>query len=327
MKDSLVYYSVGALLYCPANKKNIAESIITGRFGRQFSLALCLEDTIGDDFVAEAEQTLCSSLKKIYQAREEKEFYLPKIFVRVRSPRQMQQVHRMFGECMDLVTGFIVPKFSLDNADEYINGISRVNASSRNPVYMMPIYESASMIDLRTRYEILYGLKDKIDRIEDRILNIRVGGNDLCHLYGFRRHAGESIHKIKPVSHIFSDIITVYGPDYVVSGPVYEYFNGDAWEQGLKNEISDDRLCGFTGKTVIHPRQISVVNREYAVEPEDYKCAKSILGWDEKSPSLVHADPGRERMNEYKTHTRWAEKILLLAECYGLKDETPLRIS
>ena len=61
----------------------------------------------------------------------------------------------------------------------------------------MPIYESPSIIDLRTRYDILYTLKDKISKIEDRILNIRVGGNDLCHIFGFRRRDNESIHQIK----------------------------------------------------------------------------------------------------------------------------------
>ena len=46
MNNSLLYYSVGALLYCPANKKTIVDSIINNRFGTKYSLALCLEDTI-----------------------------------------------------------------------------------------------------------------------------------------------------------------------------------------------------------------------------------------------------------------------------------------
>ena len=56
MKDNVLYYSVGALLYCPANKESIANSIINEKFGTKFSLALCLEDTINDDFVAESEE-------------------------------------------------------------------------------------------------------------------------------------------------------------------------------------------------------------------------------------------------------------------------------
>ena len=45
MKNDILYYSVGALLYCPANKTDIADSIINEKFGQKFSLALCLEDT------------------------------------------------------------------------------------------------------------------------------------------------------------------------------------------------------------------------------------------------------------------------------------------
>lgn len=46
-----------------------------------------------------------------------------------------------------------------------------------------------------------------------------------------RRHCDESIHLIRPVADIFSDIITVYGMDYVVSGPVWEYYSGYNWER------------------------------------------------------------------------------------------------
>ena len=51
MKSSEIYYSVGALLYSPANNAKIAEEIASERFGRKYSIALCLEDTIKDDRV------------------------------------------------------------------------------------------------------------------------------------------------------------------------------------------------------------------------------------------------------------------------------------
>ena len=76
MKNDILYYSVGALLYCPANKTDIADSIINEKFGQKFSLALCLEDTISDSFVTQAEQILTASLQKIYQNLEKKDFYL-----------------------------------------------------------------------------------------------------------------------------------------------------------------------------------------------------------------------------------------------------------
>lgn len=320
MNNSLSYYSVGALLYCPANRSSIVDSVTNNRFGAKYSLAMCLEDTIRDDCVAEAEHILAGSLQQLARQAQTRDFYLPKIFVRVRNARQIGRLYKAFGESAGLVTGFILPKFSLENADGYIQEIVRINETSARPVYAMPIFESPSIIDLRNRYEILYTLKDKMNRIEDRILNIRVGGNDLCHAFGFRRHDDESIHQIRPVANIFSDIITVYGMDYVVSGPVWEYYNSSNWEKGLYHEISDDKLCGFIGKTVIYPSQIAVVNEAYKVSEKDYQDAAAIMNWDRTSHSLVAGSAGKERMNEYKTHSRWALRTLYTAEYFGIKN-------
>lgn len=320
MKNDMIYYSVGALLYCPANKKTIADSVIHEKFGTKYSLALCLEDTINDNYVTEAEQDLISSIHQIFESFQDHPFYLPKIFIRVRNAGQIERLTRAFGESIKVITGYIIPKFTADNASSYIEEMIRANEQASRKLYMMPIYESSSIIDLRHRIDILYDLKDRLSHVEDLVLNIRVGGNDLCHMFGFRRHCDESIHRIRPVADIFSDIITVYGMDYVVSGPVWEYYSGYNWENGLIQELKDDKLCGFTGKTVIHPNQIFVVNKVYQVTRSDFNDAKAILNWDKKSDSLVSGNLAGERMNEYKTHHNWAEKILFLAEVFGITD-------
>ncbi len=319
MKNSLIYYSVGALLYCPANNKSISNSIITEKFGKKYSLALCLEDTIHDNHVLEAEAIMINSLKEIYKATKEKLFYIPKIFIRVRNSDQMQRIFYLLGEVSNILCGFILPKFSLNNADNYIDTLIKVNKESSTPIYAMPIYENSSIIDLRHRYNILYALKDKLATVEKLILNIRVGGNDLCHAFGFRRQDNESIHQIKPIANIFADIITVYGSDYVISGPVWEYYNSSNWKNGLISEIKDDKICGFIGKTVIHPKQISVVNDSYKVCSKDLEDAKSILNWDDSLHSLVSGNIVEERMNEYKTHYNWALQTVLMAESFGIK--------
>jgi len=184
---------------------------------------------------------------------------------------------------------------------------------------MMPIFESPSLISLKERYNILYELKEKLDNISDLVLNIRVGGNDLCHMFGFRRHTDESIHNIKPIADILSDIMTVFGIDYVVSGPVWEYYNGENWDVGLSSELKDDILNGFIGKTIIHPNQIPIVNNAYLVNKTDYEDALSILNWSTDKNSLVSCSSSKERMNEYKTHYNWARKIFLLSSIYGIK--------
>ena len=221
----------------------------------------------------------------------------------------------------EIITGFILPKFSLENADSYIKNILSANRFADKDFYIMPILESPTIINLQNRYSILYALKEKLDRIEHLVLNIRVGGNDLCHMFGFRRHSTESIHNILPVAHIFSDIITVYGMDYVISGPVWEYYSGEQWKNGLMQELQGDKLCGFIGKTVIHPNQIPVVNNAYKVSLQDFEDAKSVLNWDVSSHSLVAGNTSKERMNEYKTHYNWAQKILFLAEIYGIQEK------
>lgn len=322
MKDKKIYYSIGALLYCPANNESIVRSITKQKFGTQYSLALCLEDTINDEFVKEAESIMISSLQKIYEYKTEHDIFLPKIFIRVRESVQIDDIMQRLEEASSLVTGFIIPKFTPDIADECIDAVLDAGKKYGRTIYMMPILESGAMIDLRTRTDMLYAIKDKLARAEEIVLNIRVGGNDLCKHFGFRRHNDESIHNIKPVSNIFSDIITVFGLDYVVSGPVWEYFNGEGWDEGMRKEIEGDMLCGFTGKTVIHPNQIAVVNDAYRVRRRDLEDANAVLNWSKNSISMVAGSQNNERMNEYKTHILWARKTKMLAEVYGIINET-----
>ncbi|WP_051604869.1 HpcH/HpaI aldolase/citrate lyase family protein [Lachnobacterium bovis] len=318
MKNSELYYSVGALLYSPANKSNIARKLINEDFGHKFSLALCLEDTINDNFVSEAETIMIKSLNDIYDASKKNNFYIPKIFIRVRNPKQISDLTKRLGESRTLVKGFIIPKFSLENAQNYISEIKKINSDYEQTFYVLPILEDSTLTNELERVKILYKLKDLLNSIEKYVLNIRVGGNDLCNNYGFRRHSDETIYDIVPIANILANIVTIFGTDYVISGPVWEYFDGYNWEEGLKNELRRDLNFGFIGKTVIHPKQISAVNNALKVSHQDYLDACSILNYDLKSSQLVSKKGSQTRMNEYKTHYRWAQKIWFLAKEYGV---------
>lgn len=318
MKNDKIYYSVGALMYCPANNAKIVDKLVNNEFGDKFSLAFCLEDAIGDNHVRDAELVLIQSLKRLYTLQDDG-FYMPKIFVRVRRPEQIVRLYKEFGAAAELVCGFCVPKFDQSNSKEYIKAISDVNdLSGDRIVYMMPILESHEMIDLRTRYDFLYDMKEQIDSIEAYVLNVRVGGNDLCNQFGLRRHGYETIYGVQPVASILTDILTVFSQDYVVSGPVWEYYSGSNCDVGLYDEVLADLLAGFVGKTVIHPNQIDVFNRACAVPKADYDDAIAILGWDQDASSMVAGSAKGERMNEAKVHRNWAEKIGYMVEYYGV---------
>lgn len=319
IRDIEEKYSVGALLYSPALNRKVADAVINNKYGHQYSLALCLEDTIADDSIKIAEQQLEATLGKILNGLKKKQFYLPKIFIRVRSCDQMVRLHKVLQPYAGIITGFIFPKYTLSNADDYNSAVKEMNMESEKTIYMMPILESRDIVDYSTRHTVLAELKEKIDSVKEYVLNIRVGGNDFSNEFAARRHYDETIYDILPIAQLLGDILTVFSRDYVVSGPVWEFFSSDKeeWKRGLRNELKLDKLNGFVGKTVIHPKQISVVNEALKVSLKDYEDAKEILNWDESGLQVGKSFAG-ERMNEVKTHINWAYKMITLAEIYGV---------
>ncbi|MCI8306591.1 MAG: HpcH/HpaI aldolase/citrate lyase family protein [Lachnospiraceae bacterium] len=311
-------YEVGALLYCPALNEGLSDSIIHEKFGKHYSVALCLEDSVADAYVAKAEQQLYTTLLQIKEA--ENIFYHPKIFIRVRDPEQLDRVHDMLGGCRDIVMGYIFPKYTISNAPVYNRKIKAINKGRNKPFYMMPILESEDIIDYSSRRQILLNIKKMLDAVQEYVLNVRVGGNDFCNTFAARRHYDETIYDIKPIADVLTDILTVFSREYVVSGPVWEFFASDnnEWKDGLLREAKLDRLNGFVGKTVIHPKQICVVNEALKVSHKDYEDAGAILGWSDDNGLQVSKGAGGERMNELKTHGNWAMKTMILARIYGV---------
>lgn len=310
---------MGALLYTPALNPNIAESVLQGRLGGPYSLALCLEDTISDDLMAAAEAQVAKSLQQLWTATQRQALTLPKLFLRVREPEQVGRLFAAVKRYQSILTGFIFPKYTVTNAAAYNQALETVNGQAERPLAMMPILESPDIVDLPGRPERLFAIKERIDAMGELVLNVRVGGNDFCNQFSARRHYDETIYDILPVAQLLGDILTVFSRDYVVSGPVWEFFSShnDEWKQGLRTELKRDRLNGFVGKTVIHPKQIPVVNEMLKVTSKDLQDAKAILNWD-SSGLQVGKSYGGERMNEVRTNYNWAQKTLLLAELYGI---------
>ena len=60
----LMPYRVGGLLYTPALNSTIAEKIITQRFPALTSVALCLEDSVTEESLAQAERVIRSGFPR-----------------------------------------------------------------------------------------------------------------------------------------------------------------------------------------------------------------------------------------------------------------------
>ena len=319
IKDVELKYSVGPLLYSPALNGNIGKTIARGGFGSKYSIALCLEDTISDGMVEIAEEQACDTVRQIYESYQTGLAFIPKVFIRVRSPEQISSLYRRLSDYESVFTGFILPKYTVKNCAAYNQEIIRLNERGSKPVYMMPILESGDIVNPQSRIEVLGKIKEAVDSVHELVLNVRVGGNDFSNEFATRRHFDETIYDIFPIAQLLGDILTFFSREYVVSGPVWEYFSSDndEWKNGLKKEIKLDRLNGFIGKTVIHPKQIPVVTEMMKVSYKDYEDAKTILNWESDSLQ-VGKSYGGERMNEIRTNYNWAKKTLLLSELYGI---------
>ena len=316
--DELLPYRLGGLLYTPALNAGMAQKIKEQIYPRLTSVAFCLEDSIQDTALPLAEKNLLRTLDALTDAPER-----PLLFVRVRNPRHLERVHRQLGTLESLLTGYILPKFDLANCNEYAGLIETYNAGRLAPLYIMPTLESRMIALPESRDSVLLRIKEVLNCVKKWVLNIRVGGNDFCNVYGLRRSVRQNIYEISVVRDILADILRVFSTDYVVSGPVWEYFGEDSsglWAAGLRAELELDRLNGFIGKTAVHPIQLPVIYEGLQISREAYEDARQILGWNAEGYGVAKS-AGGGRMNEVKCHTQWAMRESKLAEIYGIRSE------
>jgi len=313
-------YSLGALLYTPASDAQMADRMLARQWPGLTAISLCLEDAIRDSGLDLAERQLRATLLRLRESGADR---LPLIFVRVRDPKHLEHVHQLLDGCEDMLTGYILPKFDLTNGEAYLQVMDGIKRRSGRDIYCTPILESRQIASIFTRKESLLRLRALLDQYRDLVLNVRVGGNDFCNLYGARRGVDQTIYDIGVVRDILIDILNVFSDAYVVSGPVWEYYGEDEqapWATGLKRELALDRVNGFMGKTCIHPSQIPLINRSMRVSRGDYEDAKAILGWQDDLLGVAGSSRG-DRMNEVRCHGKWAEMILHRAEAFGIDEE------
>jgi len=351
-------YALGATLYMPGTRETIASDIISMKNNGLASTVFCLEDSIGDSEVPAAEKNIITQVGKIHLALSHQEIDfadLPLIFIRVRNPDQILRLTEEMGDSAKIITGFIFPKFTSESY-RYFEAIKSLNEQATGPFYGMPIIESPEIIYRESRLHALMETKQLLDSYQDLVLNVRIGATDFSGLYGIRRGPDVTIYDITVIRDCIADIINIFGraeSDYVVSGPVWEYFlnggrvlkpqlrkspfeefhddngcNGskvrsqllNKYVDGLIREVILDKENGIIGKTIIHPSHILPVQSLYTVGHEEYLDALSILE-NSHSHNGVIKSLYTNKMNEVKPHYNWARKILLRAKNYGVFHE------
>lgn len=341
----LLKYCLGATLYMPATK-DFTNAIIENRFPGLTSMVMCCEDAISEEVLPEAEENLINFFEFIYQSLKSgkiTEQDVPLFFVRVRSFEQFTDfADKLKPSHVEVLSGFVFPKFTTSNGAKYLSHLKYLNDKFDDLLYGMPILESREIVYKETRTEELIGIKNLLKQFKDIILNIRVGATDFSSIFGVRRGIDYSVYDILPVRDCLSDIINFLNRDdenYVISGPVWEYFLSDKSMKfpdklesdiyssllkreslvndaidGLLREVILDKASGFVGKTIIHPSHLKYVNAMQAVTEEEYEDAKQIL---DTSGGVIKSS-NNNKMNEINPHRNWAEKVYNRAKAYGV---------
>lgn len=315
----LLSYGIGAALYMPATRVTVAEEIVSKKYEACTTIVMDLEDALGDLQVKDGETQLCFTLQKIRQACTNGQLSLeelPLLFVRVRNPEHLSHIIKQLGALQHLLTGYVLPKFSSQQGEEFLQQIVQQNELGYR-LFAMPILESEIILNKNTRMSELQMIRDLLQQYKDIVLNVRIGSTDFCGLLGVRRSVQHTIYDLVAIRDCLADIFNTFLLDasFVLSGTVWEYFGTALAQEGLYNEMTLDRLNGLIGKTVIHPSHIEPVQINSIVTHEEFLDASHILS---NTNAGVEKSVYHNKMNEMKPHFIWAQKIVLRSQIYGV---------
>ncbi|WP_328913353.1 MULTISPECIES: HpcH/HpaI aldolase/citrate lyase family protein [unclassified Streptomyces] len=341
--------ALGATLYSPATRPNLADDVLKQAARGVVSMVLCLEDSIDDRDVVAGEANVVRQFADL-AARPDVAAALPLIFIRVRTADQITDLVARLGDTVRLLSGFVLPKFTEESGVPFLEALSRAEAVSGHRLFAMPVLESPELLHLESRVETLYGISRTVDKYRDRVLALRLGVTDFCSSYGLRRAPAMTAYDVQIVASVIADVVNVLGradgSGFTVTGPVWEYFRhhermfkpqlrrspftGTAEDlrdtliehdmDGLLREIELDRANGLQGKTCIHPSHVPVVNALSVVTHEEFCDAADILHEDRSGGGVLRS-AYTNKMNEVKPHRAWAERTLRRAEVFGVARE------
>ncbi len=285
--------NLGASLYVPAHHPDLAAIANGEKLGHLRSVIFCTEDAVSPRELPLALANLMHTLAGMNQDR-------PVLrFVRVRNASVLALVLAMPGA--EKLTGFVLPKSTRTNFSSYFEFLQ----GTRH--FIMPTLETVEVFDDLEMQRFRQLLQ--APEVQERILALRIGGNDLLALLGIRRPRNVTIYRT-PLGPVISRLITTFRPHgFSLTAPVFEHLD---IPDLLDMEMVEDLAHGMIGKTAIHPDQVSLIERHYRVNASDVKMAQSIM--DDQSPAVFQMHGS---MCEVATHMAWAKGVVEQAQVFG----------
>ena len=337
--------ALGATLYMPGTRPALARDVEVRGAAGVMSVVLCLEDSVADEQLAEAERNVVEQVQALASRSTRRD--APLLFVRVRTPEQVIDLTERLGPAAARLTGFVLPKFTVHSGVALLDALAKAEAVAGLPLLAMPVLESAEIMYRESRQAALQEVRSLLELHRDRILALRLGAADLSGLYGLRRTRGVNVYDVGVVRDVISDVVNAFGradgSGFVITGPVWEHFAAPerlfkpllratpfsddpiglrlrqllitADHDELLREVVLDKANGLLGKTVIHPSHVGPVHALLVVSHEEYDDALAITaapGGGASSSSY------RNKMNEAGPHRAWARGVLARAELFGV---------
>lgn len=293
-------YALGATLYMPALHPDISDIIADRKHPELSSIVLCLEDALHESDVEAGLAHLRSVLDLMEQEKRER-LARPLVFVRPRNINMAQLMSEWRG--IEQVDGFVAPKVRPGNVESWMKALAGTD------LFIMPTLETHEMFDAGA----VAAFRDELLANDpERVLALRIGGNDLMSCLGLRRTRGTTLYE-SPLLYTVSMLVGILQPaGFAMTSPVCEIIDD---EVTLNAELKRDIEFGLVGKTAIHPRQVPLIHEAFKVDVADLEAARHILAEDAKA---VFKHNGA--MCEPATHTLWARRIIERAQHYGSRD-------
>ncbi|MFB8140207.1 HpcH/HpaI aldolase/citrate lyase family protein [Streptomyces parvus] len=234
--------ALGATLYSPATRPSLADDVLKQAARGVVSMVLCLEDSIDDAEVIDAEANLIRQFAAL-AARDAASggaaltsddangaggADVPLLFIRVREPAQITDLVRRLGDSVRMLSGFVLPKFTEERGRHFLEALAEAETACGRRLFAMPVLESPELLHLETRGDILRGIARSVDKYRDRVLALRLGVTDFCSAYGLRRAPDMTAYDVHIVASVIADVVNVLGradgSGFTITGPVWEYF-------------------------------------------------------------------------------------------------------
>ncbi|QHF04986.1 MULTISPECIES: HpcH/HpaI aldolase/citrate lyase family protein [Pseudomonas syringae group] len=291
-------YALGATLYMPATRDDILDVVFAEKLPELRSLVVCLEDAVALIDVDTALANLRQVLTRI-QDRGGRPANGPLLFVRPRDAAMARILNDW--PLMAHVDGFVVPKLSLSTLKSWEQAVT-------NPALaLMPTLETPEVFNPTAMVELGQALKATLN---ERIIALRIGGNDLMGCLGLRRHPAMTLYGT-PMGYVIPMLAGVMGSQgFALTAPVFEQL---ATPDILEQELTLDIANGLVGKTAIHPSQVNIIQNALRVSLDDLNAARMIL--NSVAPAVFKYN---DAMCEPATHYKWATHIMERAKWHGV---------